>query len=39
MQMGVEEIDMVINVGCLKDKAFSDVLQDIRAVVLASKRL
>lgn len=33
---GAEEIDMVINVGALKDERFDDVESDIRAVVDAS---
>ena len=33
---GAREIDMVINIGMLKDKDFSGVTSDIKAVVLAS---
>lgn len=33
---GAEEIDMVINVGALKDKEYEIVLDDIKAVVAAS---
>ncbi|MFH5837193.1 deoxyribose-phosphate aldolase [Proteiniclasticum sp. C24MP] len=35
--LGAEEVDMVINVGKLKDKDYEYVLEDIRAVVLAAK--
>ena len=35
--LGAEEVDMVINVGKLKDKDYDYVLEDIRAVVLAAK--
>jgi deoxyribose-phosphate aldolase len=34
--LGAEEVDMVINVGKLKDKDYEYVLEDIRAVVLAA---
>lgn len=34
---GAEEIDMVINIGALKDKDYDTVEEDIRAVVEASK--
>lgn len=37
-QMGVDEIDMVVNVGRLKDKAYVYVLDDIKAVVNAATR-
>jgi len=33
---GAEEIDMVINIGALKEKADEEVLRDIRAVVTAA---
>jgi deoxyribose-phosphate aldolase len=36
MQNGAEEIDMVVNVGALRDKKFDLVREDIRAVVEAS---
>src|SRR5690554_1171821 len=35
--LGAEEVDMVINIGKLKDKDYEYVLEDIRAVVLAAK--
>lgn len=35
--LGAEEVDMVINVGKLKDKDYEYVLEDIRSVVLAAK--
>ncbi len=35
--LGAEEVDMVINVGKLKDQDYEYVLEDIRAVVLAAK--
>ena len=35
--LGAEEVDMVINIGKLKDKDYDYVLEDIRAVVLAAK--
>jgi deoxyribose-phosphate aldolase len=38
LQMGVDEIDMVVNVGKLKDQAFNYVLADIKAVVEATAR-
>lgn len=34
--LGAEEVDMVINIGKLKDKDYDYVLEDIRAVVLAA---
>ncbi len=34
--LGAEEVDMVINVGKLKDQDYDYVLEDIRAVVLAA---
>ena len=36
-KMGADEIDMVINIGALKDGRFDDVQQDIEAVVKAAK--
>jgi len=36
VSQGAEEIDMVINVGALRDKNYDFVLEDIRQVVLAS---
>ena len=35
--LGAEEVDMVINIGKLKDQDYEYVLEDIRAVVLAAK--
>ncbi|MBZ5404649.1 deoxyribose-phosphate aldolase, partial [Staphylococcus aureus] len=37
IQNGADEIDMVINIGALKDGRFDDVRQDIEAVVKAAK--
>jgi len=37
VEKGAQEVDMVINVGALKDKNYDFVLQDIKAVVNASK--
>ncbi|MGU3126523.1 deoxyribose-phosphate aldolase [Staphylococcus aureus] len=37
IQNGADEIDMVINIGALKDGRFDDVQQDIEAVVKAAK--
>ncbi|WP_432665560.1 deoxyribose-phosphate aldolase [Wukongibacter baidiensis] len=37
IELGANEIDMVINIGALKDKDYDYVLNDIRAVVNASK--
>lgn len=34
--LGAEEVDMVINIGKLKDKDYDYVLEDIKAVVLAA---
>ena len=34
--LGAEEVDMVINIGKLKDKDYDYVLEDIRAVVLSA---
>lgn len=36
VEMGAKEIDMVINIGALKDKLYDYVLNDIKAVVNAS---
>ena len=36
VKMGADEIDMVINIGALKDKDYKTVEEDIRAVVEAS---
>lgn len=36
VELGADEIDMVINVGALRDKEFEFVLNDIKAVVKAS---
>jgi deoxyribose-phosphate aldolase len=33
---GAAEIDMVINIGALKDKRFNDVKEDIESVVTAA---
>ncbi|MDD3137925.1 MAG: deoxyribose-phosphate aldolase [Lachnospiraceae bacterium] len=37
VKAGAEEVDMVINIGALKDKNYDVVLMDIKAVVEASK--
>lgn len=37
IESGADEIDMVINVGALKDKCYPEVLADIRAVRAVSK--
>ncbi len=37
IQNGADEIDMVINIGALKNGRFDDVQQDIEAVVKAAK--
>lgn len=37
IELGANEIDMVINIGALKDKEYDLVLNDIKAVVDASK--
>ena len=37
IQNGADEIDMVINIGALKDGRFDDVQQDIEAVVKAAE--
>ncbi len=37
VEAGAEEVDMVINIGAMKDKNFEFVKEDIRAVVEASK--
>lgn len=37
VEAGAEEVDMVINIGAMKDKNFELVKEDIRAVVEASK--
>lgn len=37
VECGADEIDMVINVGALKDKAYAEVLADIRAVRAVAK--
>jgi len=36
VQNGAEEVDMVINIGALKDQAYDQILQDIEAVVGAA---
>ncbi|ELR25529.1 deoxyribosephosphate aldolase [Acanthamoeba castellanii str. Neff] len=38
VELGVDEIDMVVNVGRLKDQAYGYVLGDIKAVVTAATR-
>lgn len=37
VRLGAEEVDMVINIGALKDKNYKLVFEDIKAVVAASK--
>lgn len=37
VEMGANEVDMVINIGALKDKDYAFVEEDIRAVVQSSK--
>ncbi|PKM52443.1 MAG: deoxyribose-phosphate aldolase [Firmicutes bacterium HGW-Firmicutes-7] len=37
IEAGADEIDMVINIGALKDKKYDDVLTDIEGVVKAAK--
>lgn len=37
VEMGAEEVDMVINIGALKDKRYDVVREDIEAVVNAAK--
>ncbi|POC76033.1 deoxyribose-phosphate aldolase, partial [Vibrio vulnificus] len=36
IENGAKEIDMVINIGALKDKRFNDVKEDIESVVTAA---
>jgi len=37
IENGAQEIDMVINIGALKDRDYDDVKEDIKAVVAATK--
>ncbi|NHA41875.1 deoxyribose-phosphate aldolase, partial [Staphylococcus schleiferi] len=37
LRKGADEIDMVINIGALKDGRYADVQQDIEAVVKAAQ--
>lgn len=37
VRLGADEIDMVINIGALKEKKYSFVLEDIQQVVMAAK--
>ena len=39
LRKGADEIDMVINIGALKDGRYADVQQDIEAVVKAAQGL